>query len=534
MNVKIPALFLYFGLLLLCLFGISQKSYAQLFSTVEYIDSFKYIAMQEMRAYGVPASITLGQGVLESASGNSKLAKNCNNHFGIKCKNAWTGKSCLADDDAKDECFRGYESAFDSYRDHSVFLKNSNRYATLFGLSATDYKSWANGLREAGYATNPIYGTILIGVIEKYHLGKLDSIVVFGEDFFAANPAVSFPIPVNGIEAVLLRAGETPMDIADRYNLKIGQIYKYNDIQAGQMLNPGEIIYLKPKRKYGLESSHVVKSGENMRDISQRYGMKMKHLYTLNRLESGQEAKVGEVLNLQQKRVIAPLLDSPSVGIQNSVNAVDLILKKSNFDKPLNEGSVSVENLRNVGNVYEVQEGETLAQIALNTHVSILDLTRWNNIDGENLAVGQLLVLTPNIKISKETQVEYNRFTQDNTEPEHPNKIANEGIPSLHTVRKGETVYSISKDNGIPLDSLVGWNNLLGKPLQIGRSLYLQNPVNYKISRESPMQRYHFVQPGETLFALSRKYSVRVETIQKWNNMGGNQIEVGRRLRVRE
>ncbi len=534
MNVKISALFLHLGLLLLCLSGISQKAHAQLFSTLAYIDSFKYTAMQEMRGYGVPASITLGQGILESASGNSKLAKNCNNHFGIKCKNTWTGKSCLADDDAKDECFRGYESAFDSYRDHSVFLKNSSRYATLFDLSSTDYKSWANGLKEAGYATNPIYGSILIGVIEKYHLGKLDSIVVFGEDFFALNPAVSFPIPVNGIEAVLLRVGETPMDIADKYNLEIGQIYKYNDIQAGQMLNPGEIIYLKPKRKYGLESSHVVKSGENMRDISQQYGMKIKHLYKLNRLESGQEAKEGEVLNLQKKRVIAPLLDVPTTGNQKAVNATDLLLQKSNVIQPLVERSISMGNIPNAGNVYEVQEGETLAQIALNTNISILDLTRWNNIDGENLAVGQILVLTPNIKISKEMPVEYNRFTQDNPKPDPSNKIENDPLPTLHTVRKGETLYSISKEQHISLDSLIEWNHLLGKPIQIGSSLYVQNPVNYTMSRESSLKRYHFVQPGETLFALSRLYSVGIETIKKWNNMDGNQIEVGRRLRVRE
>lgn len=131
----------------------------QLMSTREYIDSFKVVAMQEMRMHGVPASITLGQGVLESASGNSKLAKNCNNHFGIKCRSTWTGAFCLADDDAKDECFRGYPSVYESYRDHSLFLKNSKRYFPLFELSATDYRGWATGLREADMPPIPVMRT---------------------------------------------------------------------------------------------------------------------------------------------------------------------------------------------------------------------------------------------------------------------------------------------------------------------------------------------------------------------------------------
>jgi len=153
-------------------------------TTRSYIDSFKLAAMVEMKAYGIPASITLGQGILESASGNSKLAKECNNHFGIKCRSTWTGRFCLADDDAKDECFRGYLTANESYRDHSLFLYESKRYAKLFELASTDYKNWANGLREAGYATNPSYGNLLIGVIEKYRLAMYDSMVVMGEDFY--------------------------------------------------------------------------------------------------------------------------------------------------------------------------------------------------------------------------------------------------------------------------------------------------------------------------------------------------------------
>ncbi|MFM6953259.1 MAG: glucosaminidase domain-containing protein, partial [Bacteroidota bacterium] len=214
---------------------------AQLMSTRQYIDSFKFVAMQEMRAHGVPASITLGQGVLESASGNSKLAKNCNNHFGIKCRTNWTGKFCLADDDAKDECFRGYETAFDSYRDHSLFLKGARRYYLLFELSATDYKGWAHGLREAGYATNPNYGNILIGVIEKYRLSQYDSMVVLGEDFYVPGTnTLNSPVEVNGIQAIVAKPGETPEQVAARYNMSTWQIYKYNDISKGDMLSPGE------------------------------------------------------------------------------------------------------------------------------------------------------------------------------------------------------------------------------------------------------------------------------------------------------
>ncbi|MEN9318655.1 MAG: hypothetical protein RL712_1225 [Bacteroidota bacterium] len=364
-------------------------------STRQYIDSFKFVAMQEMRAHGVPASITLGQGVLESASGNSKLAKNCNNHFGIKCRSNWTGKFCLADDDAKDECFRGYETAFDSYRDHSLFLKGGKRYFLLFELSATDYKGWANGLREAGYATNPNYGNILIGVIEKYRLSQYDSMVVFGEDFYSPGVATNTaPVEVNGIQAIMAKPGETPEQVAARYNMSTWQIYKYNDISKGDMLSPGEIIYLKPKRRRSFENNHTVKNGETMREISQKYGVKVKHLYKLNRLEPGLEVRPGEVINLKEKRDVPPAIlernDNP-----NQVNAVDLILNQR----------TAPQGGQSKGTVYEVQAGETLQDIAQRMNVSALDLARWNNLDGYSVAAGQILVLRPNVKMSEETQV---------------------------------------------------------------------------------------------------------------------------------
>jgi len=378
----------------------------QLMSTREYIDSFKVVAMQEMRMHGVPASITLGQGVLESASGNSKLAKNCNNHFGIKCRSTWTGAFCLADDDAKDECFRGYPSVYESYRDHSLFLKNSKRYFPLFELSATDYKGWATGLREAGYATNPSYATILIGVIEKYHLGLFDSVVVMGDDYVipseaggntnnnpnAGNSAMAGVSEVNGIQAIIAKPGETPEALAARYNLGIWQIYKYNDIEKGQMLNPGEIIYLKPKRRRSTETNHLVKPGESMREISQQYGVKVKHLYKLNRLELGEEVQPGEVLNLRSKRSNPPITlipGSDTASRMQTAKPVDYRKFMSNEVSPVTGQPQDTYHF--------VKSGETLYSISKTFGVTVEQIRVWNSLSTNQINVGQRLkVRSPN------------------------------------------------------------------------------------------------------------------------------------------
>lgn len=375
-------------------------------STREYIDSFKVVAMQEMRMHGVPASITLGQGVLESASGNSKLAKNCNNHFGIKCRSTWTGAFCLADDDAKDECFRGYPSVYESYRDHSLFLKNSKRYFPLFELSATDYKGWATGLREAGYATNPSYANILIGVIEKYHLGLFDSVVVMGDDYVipseaggntnnnpnAGNSSMAGVSEVNGIQAIIAKPGETPEALAARYNLGIWQIYKYNDIEKGQMLNPGEIIYLKPKRRRSMETNHLVKPGESMREISQQYGVKVKHLYKLNRLELGEEVQPGEVLNLRSKRSNPPITlipGSDTASRMQTAKPVDYRKFMSNDVSPVTGQPQDTYHF--------VKSGETLYSISKTFGVTVEQIRVWNSLSTNQINVGQRLkVRSPN------------------------------------------------------------------------------------------------------------------------------------------
>ena len=143
------------------------------YTTLTYIEKFKGVAIEEMNTYGIPASITLAQGISELGSGNSSLAKYANNHFGIKCTSDWKGKAYYKDDDERNDCFRVYKDARESYKDHSEFLKRK-RYSFLFELDKNDYKNWALGLKTAGYATNPKYPDMLIGIIEKYKLYQYD------------------------------------------------------------------------------------------------------------------------------------------------------------------------------------------------------------------------------------------------------------------------------------------------------------------------------------------------------------------------
>ena len=474
----------------------AQKS----MNTKEYIDSFKQAAMQEMRVHGVPASITLGQGILESASGNSKLSKECNNHFGIKCRKNWNGKFCLADDDAKDECFRGYETAIESYRDHSLFLKGSSRYAPLFELNPTDFEGWANGLREAGYATNPAYGTILSNIIRKYRLTLYDSMVVLGEEYFKGSSDQPEMIQINGVPAIGAKEGENPSEVAKKHHLGTWQIYRYNDLKEGEMINPGEILYLRPKRSSGSEETHILKKGETMRDISQQYAVKMKQLYRKNKMQPGQEPEVGEVIYLKEKRQMPPKL-----AVQTpKTSQIDALAVMNQRKKVISE------------NMHEVQKGETIEQIAEKYHTSVLNLVRWNDLEKAEVKSGQILVLSPTMKPApvQETMVNNKENVQSKT----------------HTVLRGETVYSISKLYALKADSLIAWNQLESKAISVDQVLLLYRSKNASSAKSVPMASIHFVKPGETLYNIAQKYHLPVDRLKQLNNLPNNSISIGQKL----
>ena len=277
---------------------------AQTEASKAYINRFKKVAMDEMRLYKIPASITLAQGVLESGSGNSRLAKEGNNHFGIKCGSSWTGKKIHHDDDKKHECFRVYKSPWGSYRDHSKFLTGNSRYSSLFDFKITDYKSWAYGLKKAGYATDRKYPKRLIKIIEDHQLYRYDQIVLDGKEFTASEiMAIAGPHTIkhhsNRLDYVEAREGDTFESLSIELGIKQEKLIEYNDKNWDDAIKKGEIVYTERKRSHGKNKYYTVKKGDNMYSISQKEGIRLKYLYKRNKIPFGTQPKSGTKLYLR-------------------------------------------------------------------------------------------------------------------------------------------------------------------------------------------------------------------------------------------
>lgn len=328
---------------LLFILTLSCSIFANAQSAQEkYISTYAEIAVQEMYRSGVPASITLAQGMLESGNGKSLLATKANNHFGIKCHNDWEGGRIFYDDDQKNECFRSYSHAHQSYRDHSDFLRYRDRYKFLFDLKPTDYKGWAYGLKKAGYATDPSYPAKLIKLIEEYNLQQYDtktaSFGAAGEskgkntgNKKKAPAAVERPasptvieqaVPVsdqtkkkyfqfnssremyskNGVPFIISGEGETYQSIAKSHGLFLKELLRFNDLKETKELRPGTIVYLQAKKNASVKGldKHVVEEGETLRDIAQRYAVRQNKLYKLNGWDKEHAPKEGDCIKLRK------------------------------------------------------------------------------------------------------------------------------------------------------------------------------------------------------------------------------------------
>jgi len=364
----------------------SFNALAQRLTIEEYVEQFKDIAMNEMRRSGVPASITLAQGILESENGNSELVKKSNNHFGIKCKSNWTGESVTHDDDASGECFRAYTNAADSYRDHSDFLKANQRYASLFKLDPTDYAGWAKGLKKAGYATNPRYPELLIKYIEQNNLQQYSLLVLnkLPETEVAAEIAAgndnkidqqatvseSRPLPaapiatvspeagkiisINNTKCVFVKKGTSLLAIADKNNISLSKLMEFNDMTEDGLLDKDQYIYLAKKSKAGEQEFYLVQAGETLKDVAQLKGIQLKYLLEYNKISADSKLIAGTKLFLQP-------------GLQNAVNK---------------------------NKVHLVGPKEGLYSIARTYNVTVQQLRAWNNLESDNLKIGQEIIVS--------------------------------------------------------------------------------------------------------------------------------------------
>jgi hypothetical protein len=305
----------------------------------QYINAYKFLAISEMQRSGVPASIILAQGIHESQAGTSDLVIASNNHFGIKCKTGWTGQVVHHDDDARGECFRSYASASDSYRDHSDYLTQTPRYASLFKLNPEDYESWAYGLKKAGYATNLKYSQILIKLIQDYNLenyslialGKLPAeqpldVTLTNEiargstngfaDSTVLKPVLvaSYPeglFSINAARVIYVKAGVSLLSLSNQYEIPLARLLEFNDMNQEDVLHQDQLIFLQRKRKFGESPFHIVQMGESMYSICQTEGVRYENILEYNRLKPGEEPVAGEKIYLQSTTGSKPAIRNP-------------------------------------------------------------------------------------------------------------------------------------------------------------------------------------------------------------------------------
>lgn len=397
--------------------GISSQSWSQ--AHADYIQQYKLIAIREMERSGVPASITLAQGLLESGAGSSWLAVEGNNHFGIKCGSDWYGETIYKKDDDRNargdvvlSCFRKYDTPDASFVAHSDFLRHPDKpwYQPLFELNITDYSGWAKGLLQAGYATNPEYPQLLIGIIERYALQQYDA------GNYVAPPVANIEtvfLYINGLPYTTASAGETLTGVASRTGVSARQLIKYNDglKDDRQNLKDRQIIFLKQKKWNNMESElpyHQVMAGETMLDISQMYGISLFWLYYKNRLKEGMEPAPGSQIRLRGARV----KQSPGLATGNEVDErpgeeSDETYMDWPLDPPVNPVLPDITELPERATIpetetvpvvtvltYTVQKGDTLWNISQRHNLSVNDLKLLNGLSNNTISIGQVLRLS--------------------------------------------------------------------------------------------------------------------------------------------
>ncbi len=431
----------------LFLLSLSLFSFAQDNSRIDYIERFRNIAISEAERTGVPASIKLAQGILESNAGQSTLARKAKNHFGIKCHKGWMGKKYHIEDDDVDEngkliksCFRVYRNADASYVAHSEFLRDPNkryRYGFLFDLPHTDYRAWAYGLKRAGYATSPTYAEKLIRVIETYELYRFDNMTMADIQHDASGPMNGYNATlINQVKVTFSKIGDTPDKIAERTGISLRRILDYNEklTSGDQKIKPETRVFLQRKRNSfrGKKKWHYVKEGETMFDISQIYGLRLSKLYKKNRMKGGTEAAVGERIKIRGCKV--KKRDKPKPGVAPEVTP----------ETPIEiEIPTSEDDDEDFGEDFEIEIPQLEADEDIEEPVIDIPPTETDTTTEEP---------TPDF----------------DPEPENDDEIET-GV--MYTVKKGDTLFGISRLFGTTVEAIKSLNNLDSNLITPGQRL---------------------------------------------------------------
>ena len=505
---------------------------------LKYIDQFKDIAIDEMVRTGIPASIKLAQGIVESNAGKSELAQKANNHFGIKCGSSWTEKGYnLKDDDYDNKgrkiesCFRVYDSAQESFIAHSEFLrdpKKNNRYGRLFDLDPSDYSSWAHGLRASGYATNPRYPGILIKVIEDYKLYKFDYLALAGADQLAlvdnkndekkdkTNVKPQRVFEINTASCIKARPGDTPWRLSERFEIPLRQLMSYNEQFKSKVekIESGTIVYLQKKRKkfYGRKKHHYVKKGDTMMGIGQMYGITYKGLIALNNMPEGVEPKPGVKVSLRKK-----MKNGAHPAYYTPQEASEALKKEQEVMATVEKKEEKIQGTELV-TVIETKEKNRFEQSAQRKETTSTASTMVS-IEKED---GDYLPFT----LSKKKIMS----DDDVKEMREANKyiMLRADVPDDHPsadteVRKDDAymnfIIELNKNIDAPIDETADKNEV----------------ITASTDKYSEVQSatLHEVGIGDTLYSLYKEYGTSVGQIKDWNNLSDNTIKLGQKLRVK-
>ena len=377
------------------------------FATLRYIAKYESIAKREMKEYGVPASITLAQGILESKSGKSRLATEGNNHFGIKCHDNWQGEKILHDDNEAQECFRKYNNPEESFKDHSQFLAGRKRYAFLFRFPITDYEAWARGLKKAGYATDPSYPDKLIYLIEKYHLDKLDK------------------------------------DVLAQMNVKVDET---------------DEVHKNRKKKF----IHVVEEGETLFTIARKFKVPVKDIQRINNLNDFDIYK-GQILMLTESNDNNKNEETSTIASDNGSNTQSETIINETIETSDSQNTDNTDNENNLTQ-HIVKQGETLFSISKTYHLDIKTLRQINHLTGNEISVGQV------IKVPKQAaQSETDKAEHINTKPE--NETTDEAVYHIvkpgETLYRIHVNYKVSISKLRKLNHLKGNYIKVGQKIRV-------------------------------------------------------------------